>query len=148
MKLHTILLISLLAALLIFCGVSAECNYTGCGCECWKDNSCTIDKTCAECVMPAQDRTPIRFYVDTNEDGTYTMTVWFRNMTTFDWPAGLTLECKAGGELIDSSKLDDAVIRNGVFIKTYDLKEYEAGKRLVFSVLNNGRFVDSYYIRL
>lgn len=152
MKIRTAILISVFAVLMICAGAGAKCDYAGCGCECWKDKTCYIEHYCEE-IMPPMDIVPIRFYAATNEDGTYTLNLWFRNISAKDWPLGCNMEIRKGLNLLsDPSQnawfLSEDINRGGVYSVSLQLKEFVPGARMTFYVMKDGKFIDSYYIRL
>ena len=51
--------------------------------------------------MPPMDMNPIRFYVQDEHDGTYTLTLTIKNLSNRSWPAGAyQLVCKRGSDYL------------------------------------------------
>ncbi len=104
--------------------------------------------------MPPIDLNPIRFYVQDEHDGTYTLTLTLKNVTNRAWPAGqYQLLVKRGSDYLAEGSgprwtIEDAVPRGYTTEITATLKEYVRGGRMVFYILDGNNSFYSFYIRL
>lgn len=112
------------------------------------------DKVEYDPIMPPLDLNPIRFYVQDEHDGTYTLTLTLKNVTNRAWPAGkYQLLVKRGSDYLAAGSgprwtITDAVPRGYTTQITATLKEYVRGGRMVFYILDGDNSFYSFYIRL
>ena len=104
--------------------------------------------------MPPMDNNPIRFYVQDEHDGTYTLTLTIKNLSNRSWPAGAyQLVCKRGSDyLLNGSgpywTIEDNVARGETTEIVAKLNQYVPGGRMVFYVLDGQNSFYGFYIRL
>ncbi len=104
--------------------------------------------------MKPLDLTPIRFYVQDEHDGTWTLTLTLKNVTNRPWPAGrYQLLVKRGSEYLAEGSgprwtITDEVPRGGTTRITATLKEYNPLHRMVFYILDGENSFYSFFIRL
>ena len=104
--------------------------------------------------MPPLDLTPVRFYVQDEHDGTYTLTLTVKNLTNRPWPAGkYDLLCKRGSEYLIPGSSPRVPIQNEVARGTtteikYTLDKYVRNGRMVFYVMDGNNSFYHFYIRL
>ncbi len=104
--------------------------------------------------MKPLDLTPVRFYVQDEHDGTYTLTLTVKNLTDRPWPAGkYDLLCKRGSDYLISGSSPRVPIQNEVArgetteIK-YTLDKYVRNGRMVFYVMDGRNSFYHFFIRL
>ena len=104
--------------------------------------------------MKPLDLTPIRFYVQDEHDGTYTLTLTLKNVTDRSWPAGkYQLLVKRGSDYLAEGSgprwtITDSVARGTTTEIKATLKEYVRGGRMVFYIMDGDNSFYSFYIRL
>lgn len=104
--------------------------------------------------MPPIDMNPIRFYVQDEHDGTYTLTLTIKNLSNRSWPAGrYQLVCKRGSNyLLDGSgpywTIEEDVARGETTQIVAKLNQYVRNGRMVFYVLDGQNSFYGFYIRL
>lgn len=104
--------------------------------------------------MKPMDNVPVRFYVQDEHDGTYTLTLTIKNLSNRSWPAGAyQLVCKRGSDYLAEGSgpywtIDKAVARGESIVLTTKLKQYVPMGRMVFYVLDQGNSIFGFYIRL
>ena len=134
----------LLAALLLgVCTVSAQ-----------KEVFEHYEKKDFEPHMKPLDLTPVRFYVQDEHDGTYTLTLTIKNLSNRSWPAGAyQLVVKRGSNYLAPGSgpyftITDAVARGETTQIQATLNQYIPGGRMVFYVLDGSNAFYGFYIRL
>lgn len=104
--------------------------------------------------MKPMDLTPIRFYVQDEHDGTYTLTLTIKNLSNRSWPAGAyQLVCKRGSEYLAEGSgprwtITDNVARGETTQIQATLNQYVRNGRMVFYVLDGENSFYGFYIRL
>ena len=104
--------------------------------------------------MPPIDMNPIRFYVQDEHDGTYTLTLTLKNVTDRDWPAGKyeLLVKRGSGYLAEGNgprwTIEEAVPRGGTTEIKTTLQRYTRNGRMVFYILDGNNSFYSFFIRL
>ena len=134
----------ILAAMLLgICGVSAQTELFE-----------YYEKKDYDPRMGPIDNTPVRFYVEEEIDGTYSLTLTIKNLSNRSWPAGkYQLVCKRGSDYLAEGSgpywvINKAVPRGETVVLKTKLKEYVPLGRMVFYVLDNGNSFYGFYIRL
>ena len=104
--------------------------------------------------MKPLDLTPVRFYVQDEHDGTYTLTLTIKNLSSRSWPAGAyQLVCKRGSDyLLEGSgpywTITEDVSRGATTQIVAKLNQYVPMGRMVFYVLDGNNSIQGFYIRL
>lgn len=104
--------------------------------------------------MKPLDLTPVRFYVQDEHDGTYTLTLTIKNLSNRSWPAGgYQLVCKRGSDYLAEGSgpywtITDNVARGETTQIQATLNQYVPGGRMVFYVLDGQNSFYGFYIRL
>ena len=104
--------------------------------------------------MPPIDNNPIRFYLQDEHDGTYTLTLTIKNLSNRSWPAGAyQLVCSRGRDyLLEGSgpywTIEDNVARGETTQIVARLNKYVPNGRMVFYVLDGANTFYGFYIRL
>ena len=104
--------------------------------------------------MPPLDLTPVRFYVQDEHDGTYTLTLTVKNLTDRPWPAGkYDLLVKRGSEYLAPGcdprvAITEAVPRGTTTEIKYTLNQYVRNGRMVFFIMDGNNSIYHFYIRL
>ena len=104
--------------------------------------------------MKPMDLTPVRFYVQDEHDGTYTLTLTIKNLSNRSWPAGkYDLLCKRGSNYLAEGSgprwtITEDVARGTTTQIVATLKEYVRGGRMVFYVMDGNNSFYGFYIRL
>lgn len=104
--------------------------------------------------MKPMDMTPVRFYVQDEHDGTYTLTLTIKNLSDRPWPAGgYDLVCKRGSDyLVEGSgprwTINENVARGETTQIQATLNQYVRNGRMVFYVLDGQNSFYGFYIRL
>ena len=140
----TAIICAIVAAMLLsVCSVSAQTEVFG-----------HYEKKDYDPHMPPLDLNPIRFYVQDNHDGTYTLTMTVKNVTNRDWPAGrYDLLCKRGSNYLakDSGprwNIDMDVPRGTTIEIEATLTEYVPMGRMVFYIMDGDNSFSGFFIRL
>lgn len=104
--------------------------------------------------MKPIDQTPVRFYVQDEHDGTYTLTLTIKNLSDRAWSAGKnTLLCKRGSNYLSSGSgpqwtISENVARGETTQIVAKLNQYVPGGRMVFYILEGNNSIYGFYIRL
>ena len=104
--------------------------------------------------MKPIDMNPIRFYVQDEHDGTYTLTLTLKNVSDRAWPAGrYQLLCKRGSNYLADGEgpswtITEDVPRGYTTQIVTTLKEYVRGGRMVFYIMDGSNSFYGFYIRL
>ena len=104
--------------------------------------------------MPPMDMNPIRFYVQDEHDGTYTLTLTIKNLSNRSWPAGAyQLVCKRGSDYLAPGSgpywtITEDVARGETTQIVATLNQYVRNGRMVFYVLDGQNSFYGFYIRL
>lgn len=104
--------------------------------------------------MKPIDMNPIRFYLQDEHDGTYTLTLTIKNLSDRSWPKGAyRLVCKRGSDyLMEGSGLywtiDQDVARGETVQIEAKLNQYVPNGRMVFYILDGNNSFYGFYIRL
>ena len=104
--------------------------------------------------MKPLDLTPVRFYVQDEHDGTYTLTMTLKNFSDRSWPAGkYELLCKRGSEYLAEGSgprwtIEEETPRGTTTQVVATLKEYVRGGRMVFYIMDGVNSFYGFYIRL
>ena len=100
------------------------------------------------------DLNPIRFYVQDNHDGTYTLTLTLKNVSDRSWPAGrYDLLCKRGSNMLAEGSgprwtIEEDVPRGTKTVIEATLTEYVPNARMVFYLMDGNNSFYGFYIRL
>lgn len=133
----------LAATLLGICNVSAQ-----------TENFYYYHKKGYDQLMPPMDLNPVRFYVQDEHDGTYTLTLTIKNLSDRSWPAGkYELVCKRGSDYLAPGSgprwvITDEVPRGTTTQITAKLNQFVPNGRMVFYVLDGKNSFYGFYIRL
>ena len=134
----------LIAVMLLgVCSVSAQTEVFG-----------HYEKKDYEPHMAPLDLNPIRFYVQDNYDGTYTLTLTIKNVSDRSWPAGrYQLLCKRGSDYLAEGSgprwtIDKDVPRGQTIQIEATLNQYVRNGRMVFYVMDGQYSFTGFYIRL
>ena len=104
--------------------------------------------------MKPMDLTPVRFYVQDEHDGTYTLTLTIKNLSNRSWPAGTyRLVCKRGSNYLTEDSgpywtITEDVARGETTQIVAKLNQYVPMGRMVFYVLDGNNSIQGFYIRL
>lgn len=104
--------------------------------------------------MKPLDLRPVRFYVQDEHDGTYTLTLTLKNISSRSWPAGkYDLLCKRGSDYLAEGSgprwtIEKETPIGGTTQIVATLKEYVRGGRMVFYVMDGANSFYGFYIRL
>ena len=104
--------------------------------------------------MKPIDNEPIRFSVTSNGDGTYDLALFIHNVSDRSWSANkYTLLCKRGSDMLvegsGPSWTIDTDVPRGTRVEMHaTLKEYKAGARMVFYIMDGSNSITGFYIRL
>ncbi len=104
--------------------------------------------------MKPLDLTPVRFYIQDEHDGTYTLTLTVKNLTDRPWPAGkYDLLVKRGSDFLTEGSNPRVTITEDVARGTttniqYKLCKYERNARMVFYVMDGNNSFYHFYIRM
>lgn len=104
--------------------------------------------------MKPLDMTPVRFYVQDEHDGTYTLTLTIKNLSDRPWPAGgYDLVCKRGSDYLTEGSgprwtITENVPRGETTQIQATLNQYVRNGRMVFYVLDGQNSFFGFYIRL
>ena len=105
-------------------------------------------------IVGPMDLNPIRFYVQDNHDGTYTLTLTLKNVSDRSWPAGrYDLLCKRGSNMLAPGSgprwnISEDVPRGTKTIIQATLTRYERGARMVFYLMDGNNSFYGFYIRM
>ena len=100
------------------------------------------------------DMNPIRFYVQDNHDGTYTLTLTLKNVSDRSWPAGrYDLLCKRGSNMLAEGSgprwtIEEDVPRGTKTVIEATLTEYIPKARMTFYLMDGNNSFYGFYIRL
>ena len=140
--------------LAIICGLCAAMLMGVCGVSAQKEVFEHYEKNDPGPRMPPMDNTPIRFYVQDEHDGTYTLTLTIKNLSNRSWPAGAyQLVCSRGRDyLLEGSgpywTIEEDVARGETTQIVAKLNKYVPNGRMVFYVLDGPNSFYGFYIRL
>ena len=138
----------------MICGVCAVLLMGICGVYAQSERFDFYQKKDYDPHMKPIDMSPIRFYVQDEHDGTYTLTLTIKNLSNRSWPVGgYQLVCKRGSEyLLEGSgpywTIEDNVARGETTQIVAKLNKYVRNGRMVFYVLDGDNSFYGFYIRL
>ena len=138
----------------IVCGLCAALILGVCGVYAQTEVFEHYEKKDYDPHMKPLDLTPIRFYVQDEHDGTYTLTLTLKNVTDRSWPAGkYELLVKRGSNYLAEGSgprwtITDSVARGTTTEIKATLKEYVRGGRMVFYIMDGDNSFYSFFIRL
>ena len=140
--------------IMIICGICAALLMDVCGVSAQKEVFEHYEKKDYDPHMKPIDMNPIRFYVQDEHDGTYTLTLTIKNLSNRSWPAGAyQLVCKRGSDyLLNGSgpywTITDNVARGETTQIVAKLNKYVRGGRMVFYIMDGQNSFYGFYIRL
>ena len=138
----------------IVCGLCAAFLLGVCGVSAQTEVFEHYQKKDYEPHMKPLDLNPIRFYVQDEHDGTYTLTLTLKNVTDRAWPAGkYELLVKRGSDYLAEGSgprwtITDEVARGTTTEIKATLKEYVPLGRMVFYIMDGNNSFYSFFIRL
>ncbi len=143
----------------VVCGVLAVMLLGICGASAQENNHVYekfeyYEKKDYDPHMKPLDLSPVRFYVQDEHDGTYTLTLTLKNVSSRSWPAGkYDLLCKRGSQYLAEGSgprwtITEDTPRGTTTQITATLKEYVRGGRMVFYIMDGVNSFYGFYIRL
>lgn len=140
--------------IMIVCGICAALLLGVCSVSAQTEVFKYYEKKDYDPHMKPMDNTPVRFYVQDEHDGTYTLTLTIKNLSNRSWPAGAyQIVCKRGSDYLLSGSgpywtITENVARGESIQVVAKLNQYVPGGRMVFYVLDGANSFYGFYIRL
>ena len=138
----------------VICGILAAMLLDVCSVSAQKEVFDHYEKKDYDPHMKPLDLTPVRFYVQDEHDGTYTLTLTLKNVSDRSWPAGrYQLLCKRGSDYLAEGSgprwtIDKDVPRGQTIEIKATLKQYVPMGRMVFYIMDGQNSFYGFYIRL
>ena len=138
----------------VICGICAALLLGICSVYAQREEFKYYQKKDYDPHMKPMPLTPIRFYVQDEHDGTYTLTLTITNLSDRSWPAGAyQLVCKRGSDYLQEGSgpywtITDNVARGETTQIVAKLNKYVPMGRMVFYVLDGQNSFYGFFIRL
>lgn len=138
----------------VICGILAAMLLGVCSVSAQKEVFDHYEKKDYDPHMKPLDLTPVRFYVQDEHDGTYTLTLTLKNVSDRSWPAGrYQLLCKRGSDYLAEGSgprwtIDKDVPRGQTIEIKATLNQYVPMGRMVFYIMDGQNSFYGFYIRL
>ena len=138
----------------VICGILAAMLLGVCSVSAQKEVFDHYEKKDYDPHMKPLDLTPVRFYVQDEHDGTYTLTLTLKKVSDRSWPAGrYQLLCKRGSDyLAEGSGPRWTIVKDVPRGQTIEIKatlnQYVPMGRMVFYIMDGQNSFYGFYIRL
>ena len=138
----------------VICGILAAMLLGVCSVSAQKEVFDHYEKKDYDPHMKPLDLTPVRFYVQDEHDGTYTLTLTLKNVSDRSWPTGrYQLLCKRGSDYLAEGSgprwtIDKDVPRGQTIEIKATLNQYVPMGRMVFYIMDGQNSFYGFYIRL